>query len=55
STTTDVLFEKSKNSFGDEDNIYMPYQAVYADILEWDGTDYNFVQNTIISAANNFY
>ncbi|MBY8986690.1 MAG: hypothetical protein KGD65_16575, partial [Candidatus Lokiarchaeota archaeon] len=52
---TDVLFNKSKNSFSDEDNTYMVYQAVFADMFMWNGTDYNFMQNTIISAANNFY
>ncbi|MFX1374300.1 MAG: hypothetical protein ACFFA0_00670 [Promethearchaeota archaeon] len=55
SIDTDELFNKSKNSFSDEDYTYMVYRCVYADIFEWNGTDYEFMQNTIISAANNFY
>ncbi len=51
----EVLFNKSKNSFSDEDNIYMVYQAVFADMFMWNGTDYNFIENTMISASNNFY
>ncbi|MFX1345406.1 MAG: hypothetical protein ACFFAI_09890 [Promethearchaeota archaeon] len=55
SIDTDVLFNKSKNSFSNEDNTYMVFRCVYADILLWDGTDYIFMYNTIVGAANNFY
>jgi hypothetical protein len=55
SIDTDVLFNKSKNSFSDEDNTYMVFRCVYADIFEWNGTDYIFGMNTIVGAANNFY
>ncbi len=51
---TDVLFDKSNNGFIEE-VMYMVYQGVFADIYEWNGTAYEFMQNTIIGAANNFY
>ncbi|MFW9942464.1 MAG: hypothetical protein ACFFFT_15605, partial [Candidatus Thorarchaeota archaeon] len=55
SIDTDVLFNKSKNSFSGEDYTYMVFRCVYADIFEWTGTDYIFMYNTIVGAANNFY
>ena len=55
SIDTDVLFNKSKNGFSDEDDTYMVFRCVYADIFEWNGTDYIFGMNTIVGAANNFY
>ncbi|MFW9874715.1 MAG: hypothetical protein ACFFG0_16530 [Candidatus Thorarchaeota archaeon] len=52
---SDVLLEKTNNSLGDSDPIYMVYEAVYADRFFWNGTDYVFQDNRIIGAANNFY
>ena len=51
---SDILFNKTKNSFSD-DLIQMEYQAVFADRYIWNGTDYVFIDNTIIGTANNFY
>ncbi|MFX0082426.1 MAG: hypothetical protein ACFE94_11820 [Candidatus Hodarchaeota archaeon] len=52
---SDVLLNKTKNSFSDEDSTYMVFQAVFADRYYWNGTEYKFIDNNIIGAANNFY
>ncbi|MFX1316401.1 MAG: hypothetical protein ACFE9T_11095 [Promethearchaeota archaeon] len=52
---SDILFNKTKNGFSDEEPVYMVYQVVYADRFMWNGTDYIFINNSIIGAANNFY
>lgn len=57
---SDEMYEKTKNWFGNE-SIYMTYQAVYADIYTWNGTDYELdptilgESNKPIGIANNFY
>jgi len=55
---SDVLLEKTKNSFsGEEDDpVYMVFQSVFADILIWNGTDYEIdISNVPIGTSNNFY
>lgn len=51
---SDILLNKSKNGFSN-DVIPMAYQVVYADRYLWNGTDYEYLDNNIIGAANNFY
>ena len=51
---SDILLNKSNNGFS-EDPTHMVYQVVFADMYLWNGTEYEFTQNTIIGAANNFY
>ena len=52
---SNILVEKNKNSFGDNP-INMVYQAVYADLYIWNGTDYELeAWDEIIGLANNFY
>jgi len=53
---SDVMLEKSKNSFSDEDPVQMGFQAVFADIYMWNGTDYLlFDPDEPIGIANNLY
>ena len=52
---SDILLNKTNNGFSDDDPINMVYQAVFADRFMWNGTDYVFIENSIIGAANNFY
>ncbi|MFW9820441.1 MAG: hypothetical protein ACFFE5_12590 [Candidatus Thorarchaeota archaeon] len=52
---SDVLLEKNKNWFGNE-TIYMVYEAVFADLFLWNGTNYELMNVSIpIGTANNFY
>lgn len=52
---SNIMVEKSKNSFGDSP-VYMMYQAVFADIYAWNGTEYELEStDEIIGIANNFY
>jgi hypothetical protein len=51
---TDMLFNKSNNGFSD-DLVLMVFQAVFADRFMWNGTGYEYFDNTIIGASNNFY
>jgi len=52
---SEIMLEKNKNGFS-EDPIQMAYQVVYADIYEWDGTDYEQIEWDIpVGIANNFY
>ena len=51
----DVLLPKSLNGFTGED-IYMVFQAVYANLSVWDGIQYNVEEPNIpVGLANNFY
>lgn len=50
-----ILFNKTKNGFSDEEPVYMVYEAAYANRSWWNGTGYEYVDNVIIGAANNFY
>lgn len=52
---SDILINKTKNGFSEEP-IYMVYEAVFADLLIWNGTDYEIMYSDIpIGMANNFY
>ncbi|MHA2182412.1 MAG: Loki-CTERM sorting domain-containing protein, partial [Promethearchaeota archaeon] len=52
---SDVMIEKSNNGFS-EDPIQMAYQVVFADILVWNGTNYELDGwDEPIGIANNFY
>jgi len=51
---SDILLEKSNNGFSGG-LIYMVFQVVFADRFIWNGTDYEFMDNNIVGAANNFY
>jgi hypothetical protein len=52
---SDVLLEKNKNGFSEEP-VYLVYEAVYADLFTWNGTDYTLTNASIaIGTANNFY
>ncbi|MFX1557899.1 MAG: hypothetical protein ACFFC9_11650 [Promethearchaeota archaeon] len=52
---SNIMVEKSKNSFGNN-TVQMMFQAVYADIFDWNGTDYELDGSDVILAmANNFY
>ncbi len=52
---SNILITKNNNAFSD-DPVYMTYQAVYADISFWNGTDYELGEpNVSIGIANNFY
>ncbi len=52
---SDVMVDKTLNSFSDEP-INMIYEAVFADISLWNGTDYELNEVDIpIGMANNFY
>ncbi|MFW9902159.1 MAG: hypothetical protein ACFFDY_12915, partial [Candidatus Thorarchaeota archaeon] len=50
----ELLLNKSNNGFISE-LMYMVFQGVSADRFIWNGTDYEFVENNLIGAANNFY
>ena len=50
-----IMFNKTKNGFSDEEPVYMVYQAVIAERSIWNGTDYEFIDNAMVGAANNFY
>jgi len=51
-----LMLEKSKNWFDESATINMIYEVVYADIYEWNGTDYELVEiDEPIGFANNFY
>ncbi|MFX1321604.1 MAG: hypothetical protein ACFFAQ_08170 [Promethearchaeota archaeon] len=50
-----ILFNKTKNGFSEEEPVYMVYEVAYADRSWWNGTDYEFMDNVIVGAANNFY
>ncbi len=53
---TNVLLNKTKNSFNTEYPIQMAYEAVIADISEWNGTEYIITNASVpIGLANNFY
>ncbi len=52
---SDLLFNKTKNEFSDEEPVYMVYQAVFADRSIWNGTDYEYIDNVMVGTANNFY
>ena len=52
---SNVMFNKTKNGFSEEEPVKMVYQAVFADRSSWNGTDYEFMDNVIIGTANNFY
>jgi hypothetical protein len=51
-----VLLEKNKNSFNEQEPIYMVYESVFADLFLWNGTEYEQVEWDIpVGTANNFY
>ncbi|MFX0043355.1 MAG: hypothetical protein ACFE8L_10620 [Candidatus Hodarchaeota archaeon] len=50
-----ILFNKTKNGFSEEEPVYMVYQTVFADRFMWNGTDYEYMDNVMIGSANNFY
>ena len=53
---SNILLEKSKNAFDESSIINMVYQAVYADIYTWNGTDYEIASShEFVGLANNFY
>jgi len=54
---SDILFNKTKNGFSEEEPVYMVYQAVYAERSMWNGTmnDYEYYDNVLVGTANNFY
>lgn len=53
---SDILLEKSKNNFGSSGYSYMVFQAVYADIYVWNGSQYlKEASDEIVGLANNFY
>ncbi|MFX0042268.1 MAG: hypothetical protein ACFE8L_05095, partial [Candidatus Hodarchaeota archaeon] len=52
---SDMLFNKTKNGFSEEEPVYMVYEVVFADRFLWNGTDYEYFDNVMVGAANNFY
>lgn len=52
---SDMLFNKTKNGFSEEEPVYMVYEVVFADRFLWNGTDYEYFGNIMVGAANNFY
>ena len=52
---SDIMFNKTKNGFSEEEPVYMVYQVVFADMSIWNGTDYEFMTNNMVGSANNFY
>jgi hypothetical protein len=51
-----LMLEKTKNWFDESSIIYMIYEVVYADIYDWNGTDYELIEiDEPIGLANNFY